>query len=44
MSWLEFFATIIGSLAWPVAAVIVAVLFRKQLRALLGGPPSRLRA
>lgn len=44
MSWLEFFATIIGSLAWPVAAVVVALVFRKQLRALLSGPLSRVRA
>lgn len=44
MSWLEFIAAMASALAWPMAAVIVAVLFRKQLRALLDGPLSKLRA
>src|SRR5215216_2043806 len=31
------------ALAWPAAAVIVAVVFRSQLRSLLSQPVSRLR-
>lgn len=35
MSGLEFTASAIGSLAWPVAAVIIAALFHKQIADLL---------
>lgn len=35
MGWLEFIASVVGSVAWPIAAVAIAVLFRKQIAALL---------
>lgn len=35
MGWLDWSASVIGSLAWPVAAVIIAWLFRSQIAALL---------
>jgi hypothetical protein len=35
MSGLEFTASAIGSLAWPVAAVIIASIFHKQIAGLL---------
>jgi len=35
MSWMEFLSSLVGSLAWPVAAVIIACLFRSQISGLL---------
>lgn len=35
MGWLEFVASIISSLAWPVAAVIITLAFRRQITSLL---------
>jgi Domain of unknown function (DUF4145) len=35
MGWLEFTASIVGSIAWPIAAVVIAMLFRRQIKALL---------
>ena len=35
MGWMEFIASLVGSLAWPVAAVIIAAIFHKQIAALL---------
>lgn len=35
MGWLEWSASLVGSLAWPVAAVVIAILFRSQIKALL---------
>jgi Domain of unknown function (DUF4145) len=35
LSWLEFTASVIGSLAWPAAIVICVLLFRKRLISLL---------
>jgi uncharacterized protein YutE (UPF0331/DUF86 family) len=35
MDWLQFIASLVGSLAWPIAAVAIAVIFHKQLVALL---------
>lgn len=35
MGVLEFIASIIGSVAWPIAAVIIALAFRKQIAGLL---------
>ena len=35
MSGLDFTASIVASLAWPVAAVIVAAIFHKQIAELL---------
>jgi hypothetical protein len=44
MSALEFVAAMTKALAWPTAAVVVAVLFRTQLRALLSAPARRVKA
>jgi hypothetical protein len=44
MGWMEFVSSIVGSLAWPTAAVIAATVFRKQLRDLLGTRLHRLKA
>jgi hypothetical protein len=38
---LTFVATMVGHLAWPAAAVIVALLFRKRIEALLARPAKR---
>ena len=35
MSWLEWSSSVIGSLAWPVAAFCIALIFRSQIAALL---------
>lgn len=35
MNWLEFIASLVGSLAWPVAAAIIALVFHKQVSGLL---------
>lgn len=45
MSALEFIASLAGSLAWPAAAIAIAILFRDQLRRLLdvSGPIRRLK-
>jgi len=40
----EFVASLVNSLAWPVAVLIVAVLFRRQLSGLLAGPLTSLKA
>lgn len=44
MSWREFVASVVGSLAWPSAAALAVLLLRKELRGLLGGPLTRLKA
>lgn len=31
VNWLAFWASVIGSLAWPVAIIVVVLIFRKQL-------------
>lgn len=36
MDWLDFAAAMTGSLAWPLAALGIALLFRSQIRTLLG--------
>ncbi|WP_315772993.1 MULTISPECIES: DUF4145 domain-containing protein [unclassified Bradyrhizobium] len=36
MDWKQFFASLVGSLAWPVATVIILILFRPQVGRLLG--------
>lgn len=36
MDWKQFLASIVGSLAWPVAAVVVVYVFKDQLRLLIG--------
>jgi hypothetical protein len=35
MGWLDFVASLVGSLAWPFAAVIIALVFHKQIATLL---------
>lgn len=35
MDWKQFIASIIGSLAWPVATVLIAYLFKDQIRRLI---------
>lgn len=40
----QFIASLVSSLAWPVAVVLVVLLFREQLAKLLSGPLKRLRA
>lgn len=44
MSGFEFASSLVGSLAWPLVALIVAGLFRRQLSALLSRPLSSLKA
>jgi hypothetical protein len=36
MDWLQFFASIIGSTAWPIGLVICVLLLRRELVSLLG--------
>lgn len=36
MGWLDFIASMTGSLAWPIAALGIALIFRSQIRTLLG--------
>ncbi len=35
MDWLTFLSSVIGSIAWPIAAFAIAFLFRSQIRKLL---------
>ncbi len=35
MGWLEWTASVIGSVAWPIAAVVIAAFFRSQIAGLL---------
>ena len=35
MGWMEFVSSLVSSLAWPVAAVVVALVFHKQIEGLL---------
>jgi hypothetical protein len=44
VDWREFVASLVGSLAWPLALTVVAALFRPQLAALLAGPLKSLKA
>lgn len=44
MSVLQFIASLAGSLAWPAVVLVVALVFRKQLAALIGRPLSSLKA
>jgi len=44
MSGFEFAAALVGSLAWPVVVLIVAVLFRRHLSVLLARPLSSSKA
>lgn len=44
MTALQFIASLVGSLAWPVVVLVVLVIFRKQVRQLASRPMRRLRA
>lgn len=35
MDWLTFIASIVGSMAWPASALLIAFLFRSQIKLLL---------
>src|SRR5882762_194412 len=35
MSYLQFIASVIASLAWPVAGVVIVIIFKDQLRRIL---------
>jgi hypothetical protein len=43
MNWLGFIAAVIQAVAWPLVVVIVALVFRAELRGLLRGPLQRLK-
>jgi hypothetical protein len=43
VSWREFVASLVDSLAWPSAAVVLVVVLRRQLAGLLDGPLQRLK-
>lgn len=44
MSGFELLAALVGSLAWPLVVLVVAILFRHQLAALLARPFAHLKA
>jgi hypothetical protein len=44
MDWLAFVASLVGSLAWPLAAVALAIVFRPQLEALFRRPSGHVKA
>jgi hypothetical protein len=44
MSWREFAASLVSSLAWPASLATIAWLLRRQLAALLDGPIKRWKA
>jgi hypothetical protein len=44
MSWREFIASLVDSLAWPAAVAIAVVVLRRQLGTLLEGSVKRLKA
>jgi hypothetical protein len=44
MKTYDFIASLVGSLAWPAAVVVIAFMFRRSIRQLLRGHLSRLKA
>lgn len=44
VSALQFIASLVNSLAWPLAVVVIALVFRVQIRRLMTGQLRRLRA
>jgi hypothetical protein len=44
VNWMQFTSSIIGSVAWPLAATILALTFRASIRKLLLGPVKRWKA
>ena len=43
MTTMQFIASLVGSLAWPLGVVTIAVIFREQIRRLLTRPVSGMR-
>ena len=43
MTTMQFIASLVGSLVWPIAVVAIAVIFRAQIRQLLTRPVSGVR-
>lgn len=43
MGWREFIASLVGSLAWPVAVVVLVALLRSQVGGLFAGTLQRLK-
>lgn len=35
MNWMAFVASLVGSLAWPIAATVIVLVFRKELKKLI---------
>ena len=44
MDVLAFVASIVGSLAWPLAVVLLVILFRTQIRSWMARPPRHVKA
>jgi hypothetical protein len=44
MNWMQLIATLVQALAWPVGAVVVAVIFREALRKILNRELKKLKA
>jgi hypothetical protein len=44
MSWLEFIASLVRALAWPIVVLLIAFIFRKKITELLSERITRLRA
>lgn len=44
MTWREFVASLVGSLAWPATAAFVVWVFREQISTLFAGPVKRWKA
>ncbi len=44
MNGLQFIASLVRSLAWPLAIIVIALIFQKQLRQLASRPMRRLKA
>ena len=44
MNGLEFVASMVGSLVWPIAAVVFAIIFFEELQAILKRPLRRAKA
>lgn len=44
MDWLTFISSLVGSLAWPITVIAVALFFRKAIKETLARPLRRLKA
>ncbi|WP_298443163.1 hypothetical protein [Ferrimicrobium sp.] len=44
MTVLQFIASLVNSLAWPLAVILIALIFRAQIRSLASRPMRKLRA